>query len=125
MDEKEIKFSSMVKAYRKQMGLTMKELGQKMGKSESAVSRWESGENSPKMDDINALAKFFNVEMDTLVYGIEAPVKSDKAPVDLLELADDDDINWDEWLSFGGKPLSDRDKATLKALFGNRLKDDD
>ena len=66
---KEIRFAQMVKHYRKQSGLTMKQLATAMGKTESAVSRWESGENSPKMEDIHALAKFFNVEMDNLVYG--------------------------------------------------------
>ncbi|MDU0407489.1 hypothetical protein N42HA_00484 [Lactococcus lactis] len=59
MEDKEIKFSLMVKTLRQQAGLTMKQLAEKMGKTESAISRWESGDNSPKLEDINALADFF------------------------------------------------------------------
>ncbi|PWR44086.1 XRE family transcriptional regulator, partial [Listeria monocytogenes] len=46
-----------------------------------------------------------------------------KEPVDLEELTSDDGINWDEWLSFGGKPISEHDKNKIKEIFGDRLKD--
>ena len=48
---------------------------------------------------------------------------SKKEPVDLEELTSDDGINWDEWLSFGGKPISEHDKNKIKEIFGDRLKD--
>ncbi len=47
---------------------------------------------------------------------------SKKEPVDLEELTSDDGINWDEWLSFGGKPISEHDKNKIKEIFGDRLK---
>ena len=31
-----------------------------------------------------------------------------------------EDVNWDEWLSFGGKPLTEKDKMLLFATFYNR-----
>lgn len=68
---KEIKFDRMVRYYREQNGLTQKQLARIMGKTESAVSRWESGENSPKIEDLNLLAKTLGVDVDTLVFGGE------------------------------------------------------
>ncbi|MDG4990278.1 hypothetical protein [Lactococcus lactis] len=32
-------------------------------------------------------------------------------------------MNWDECLSFGGKPISEHDKNKIKEIFRDRLKD--
>ncbi|MDT2857115.1 helix-turn-helix domain-containing protein [Lactococcus lactis subsp. lactis] len=71
MTNKDIKFPQMLRYYRQQKGLTMKQLAKEMGKTESAISRWESGDNSPKMADIIDLAGFLEVDIDLLIYGAE------------------------------------------------------
>lgn len=49
--------SSLIRAHRLKLGLTMKQLGQRVGASESAVSRWESGEtDNMKRANITKLA---------------------------------------------------------------------
>lgn len=119
MEDKEIKFSLMVKTLRQQAGLTMKQLAEKMGKTESAISRWESGDNSPKLEDINALADFFNVDMNTLVYGAGVVPKNE--PFDISKLANtDDDAVWDKLVSSGGRPLTEKDKAMIRLVFADR-----
>lgn len=65
----DIKFDKMVSYYRKLNGWTMKELAEKMGKTESAVSRWESGTASPKIKDINVLSEILGIDADILIFG--------------------------------------------------------
>ncbi len=36
---------------------------------------------------------------------------------------DDDGIDWNEWVAFDGKPMTDHDKQVLKDYFGDELKD--
>ncbi len=65
----EIHFDKMVNYYRKQNGWTMKELAEKIGKTESAISKWESGISSPKIKDINILSNVLGVDTDSLIFG--------------------------------------------------------
>lgn len=127
MTKTDIKFPQMVDYFRKEKGWTMKELATKMGKTESAISRWISGDNSPKMEDVHALAKIFDTDIDTLVYGAE--VRNAKAhgiyePIDLAEVANsDDDAVWSRLLSSGGRPLTEKDKMAIKLLFSDKWDD--
>lgn len=68
--ESRIVFGKMLDYYRQENQMTMEELGKKMGKTKSAVSRWISGENYPKIDDIEKLAALFNTDVETLVFGL-------------------------------------------------------
>lgn len=66
---KEIKLPKMIDYYRRKNNWTMKQLGEKMGKSESAVSRWIKGERSPMVDDLEKLAFSFGVSVEDLMFG--------------------------------------------------------
>lgn len=59
----------MIDYYRKQNNMTMAELGSKLGKTTSAISRWISGSRSPMVDDLERLSDLFNVDIKTLMYG--------------------------------------------------------
>lgn len=59
----------MIDFYRKQNNWTMKELGLKINKSESAVSRWIKGDRSPMVEDLDKLAELFNVSVENLMFG--------------------------------------------------------
>ncbi|MBB5887718.1 helix-turn-helix domain-containing protein [Lactovum miscens] len=104
-EQRKMIFDRNVKFYREKAGLTQKELGLKMGKSESAISKWESGINSPKLEEIEQLAKVLDVEMDTLVYG-KIKVSQDK----LLEIDDVLDRN----VAWQGNKLSEGAKKVVK-----------
>lgn len=55
------------------------------------------------------------------VVALKKPINTE--PVDLADLVDDSKVNWDEWVSFNGKPLSDEVKNAMKLILGKRLED--
>lgn len=63
------KLSEMIDVLRKEHGLTLEELGLKMGKSKSAMSRWIKGDRSPMVEDLEKLAHILNTDIPTLLYG--------------------------------------------------------
>lgn len=64
-----IQVSSMIEKLMRQNNLTMKELADKIGISESSVSLWISGKTTPRMGMIQKLADFFGVETDEMIFG--------------------------------------------------------
>ena len=66
---REIKFASMVEKYMRMNGLTMKELGEKVGRGESAVSMWIANKSTPPMGIVQKLADLFGVTTDIMIYG--------------------------------------------------------
>lgn len=101
--------------------------------------------NKPSIDRIIKLADYFNVtdayllgrvdnpdffDWDSIIGpGVPPPGispkenKKPKEPVDLADLVDDSKVNWDEWVSFDGKPLTDEVKTAMKLILGKRLED--
>ena len=61
METKEI-----LQELRKKHGLTQDELAEKVFVTRQAVSRWESGDATPSMDKLKALAKIYGVSLDWL-----------------------------------------------------------
>ena len=56
-------------ALRRASGMTQKELGEKIGVSDKAVSRWERDECAPDLTLIPVLAEIFNVTSDEILRG--------------------------------------------------------
>ena len=56
---------------RRQAGLSQEQLGDKMGVSRQAVSKWESGQVNPDLQYIMALCRLFEVSADYLLFGEE------------------------------------------------------
>lgn len=59
-------FASMLKFLRKRENLSQRELASKLGMSPSAIGMYESGKRRPKHEDEEAIADFFNVDLNTL-----------------------------------------------------------
>lgn len=55
---------------RKESGMTMKDLAQRIGVSESAISQYENGKRQPGYETLIELSKIFDVSTDYLL-GIE------------------------------------------------------
>lgn len=72
---RKIMFGDMVDYLRKDRGLTMAELGDKVGRTKSTISTWISGNRSPKLEEIVKLADFFNVSLEVLIFGGDAKEK--------------------------------------------------
>lgn len=56
-----------IKNFRKQQGLTQKDLANKLNMAPTAVSSWEVGRNKPLMDNIELMARIFNVKKSELL----------------------------------------------------------
>ena len=57
---KEVIKDNLIKL-RKDNKLTQLELAQKIGYSDKAISRWETGETTPDVETLNSLASLYNV----------------------------------------------------------------
>ena len=60
------KFSDMLYYLRTRAGVSQKELAEVLGLSRSAVSMYELGQRVPTLEVFEALADYFNVDMNTL-----------------------------------------------------------
>ncbi|QSE76704.1 helix-turn-helix domain-containing protein [Lactococcus taiwanensis] len=103
----------------KEKGKSFAQIEKDLGMAKNSMYNYKK--NNPTATRLNEIAEYFNVSTDYLLGNTDSK-KSIKEPVDLEDLTSDDDINWDEWLSFGGKPISDHDKQKIKEIFGDRLK---
>lgn len=59
-------FASMLKYLREREHLSQRELADKIGMSASRIGMYESGKRHPKFEDEEAIADFFNVDLNTL-----------------------------------------------------------
>ncbi|HEP5950935.1 TPA: helix-turn-helix domain-containing protein [Streptococcus pyogenes] len=64
-----IAFPAMVKELRLGKNLTMEQLAEELGKTKSTISKWEKGTRSPKIYEIEEIAKFFGVEPKKMMFG--------------------------------------------------------
>lgn len=67
-------FDQMIDYFRNENNLTMEELGRRLGKNKSSISRWISGERYPKIEEIEEIAKFFNTDVETLIFGFNTKI---------------------------------------------------
>ena len=52
---------------RKKAGLTQLDFGEKFNYSDKTVSRWETGEITPSVETLKAIADFYEVSVDFLL----------------------------------------------------------
>lgn len=66
-----------LKVLRKEKGISLEELAEKIGVSRQAVSKWESGDTTPDIYNCMSLANFFGITIDELV-GIDELKKNNE-----------------------------------------------
>ena len=64
-----MKIGAFIKSQRTELNLTQKELAEKIGCTDKAISRWETGKGLPDMSFIIPLSKELNVSVSELIYG--------------------------------------------------------
>lgn len=79
-----MEFQQRLYELRKQSGLSQEGLADLLGVSRQAVQKWEAGTSRPDLDNLAALAQYFNVSLDYLVTGQEARVSPDPAPTTIV-----------------------------------------
>ena len=73
-----------IAALRKEQGMSQEALGEKLGLSRQAVSKWEADQAVPTMDNLKELSKLFGVPVDTLL----------RPDAELMPKAEDSDESW-------------------------------
>ncbi|WP_155974189.1 helix-turn-helix domain-containing protein [Streptococcus ruminantium] len=88
MNEKELAryIGQRIKDYRKQIGLTQKELAEKVGMGHTTIANYEKGFRSPKKDTLFDLAEVLGVSIDDLFPDRHTPTE---APNSLIEKISD------------------------------------
>ncbi len=61
-----------IQAYRKKLGLSQEELGERLFVSRQTVSQWETGQTQPTLDNLIRLREIFGVSIDELM-GVAEP----------------------------------------------------
>ncbi|WP_178668532.1 helix-turn-helix domain-containing protein [uncultured Eubacterium sp.] len=67
-------FAQRIVELRRQKGLSQKQLGEMLGVSNKAVSKWENGESMPKMSTMLSLAEILGIDGNELI-GYESAVQ--------------------------------------------------
>ena len=62
-----MKFNENLKYLRKEANLTQEQLAEKLNVSRQAVTKWESGQSLPDIQNLKEMADMFGVTMDALV----------------------------------------------------------
>ena len=64
-----VKIGTFIKTQRTELNMTQKDLAQKIGCTDKAISRWETGKGLPDMSFIIPLSKELNVSINELLMG--------------------------------------------------------
>ena len=62
-----MKLTDKIKELRKKKGLTQEQLASELNVSRQAITKWESGEGSPDIENLKNIALFFHVSVDYLI----------------------------------------------------------
>lgn len=82
------KFGKFIKEQRQKVGLTQKNLGEKLGVTDKAVSKWERGLSFPDITIINPLAGVFGISTSELLnaeVGVKEEIDVEQVVKDAIE----------------------------------------
>jgi len=65
----QIKIGKFIASCRKEQGMTQAALAEKLGISDQAVSKWESGKSMPDLDKISELCGYLGIDVNELLSG--------------------------------------------------------
>lgn len=88
--ETRLRIARLLKQYREKAGLTIREAGQLLGKSNQTVSAWEQGRGQPDADMFLKLCEVYGVESVSVFFGEDPPA---------LDLTIDERELLEEWRS--------------------------
>ena len=77
-----LKFGSFIKKLRKEKNMTQKELAEKIGLTDKAISKWERGLSFPDITMLSILAQVFDVEVSEILNGERGKEKISKEDIE-------------------------------------------
>lgn len=93
---------NIIKQKRKELGLSQKELSEKLGTSQQTISRIEQGDTvSIPCNLLQKLSDFFHVPIDLLVYGEEGRFYDENTEELWKIYSDLDVVNKETWIMIG------------------------
>lgn len=113
--------SRVIRRLRTERGWTQEELGERVGVSAQAVSKWETEQSLPDISQLPLLAKAFGVTTD-LLFGLEEEPAPDFPEADAR--CTDPEEAWQRWREMSrkiGEGLDDRTCISLYVLQGHLL----
>ena len=125
-------FKDIILKLRNEKGFTQEKLAEVLGTSKSTVGMWEMGERFPSKELYEAIADYFNVDIDYL-YGrteIRKKIHFENNSTDQMSVSSDPDIRRIE-RARNNMTQKDRDKmmkvlaASFEDYFGDDYIDDD
>ena len=75
------KISKLIKTIREENNLTQKELGDSLGVSYQAVSKWENGKNIPDIALLKEISDKYNIDINDLLEGNNKKKEKSKFPI--------------------------------------------
>ncbi len=112
-----IEVGDRIKRLRETKGLEQSDLADMLGyKSQSTISKWESGTNLPTGKNMIKLAQIFGVTSDYILDGEEE--KIEEQTIDLKDVLN-------RTVAFDGHTLDDNDADLIKSLLENMVKNKD
>lgn len=121
-------FSQNLNYYMSLNRKTQSDIINDLGYNKSAVSTWCNGTRLPRMDKVDALAKYFGINRSDLIE------EKDQHERNLLSARDERDIsrrlektlddleNQQDALMFDGAPMDDQTRELLKASLENSIR---
>lgn len=98
---------------RKKCGITMKELGARIGVAESTISQYETGKRQPDFETLLKLGEYFGVTVDFILGAEKAPTadssERNAEKVNIIKIAGRDG-------SYQERELTDEQMAAIKAI---------
>ena len=87
----QVKIGKFISSCRKEAGLTQAALADRLGITDRAVSKWETGKSLPDASIMIELCKILNIDVNELLTGEHITMENykDKAEENLLEMTSD------------------------------------
>lgn len=127
-----LSFGKRLRELRQKYGLSMDELGRKIGTKSSRISDWENEKTTPRSDFVVTASDFFGVTTDWLLKGAESKGKikflSTDYDVDQLEreLSDEEKIFLSEYVNFAimrkSQNINDADRQKSERIYKLNIK---
>lgn len=105
-----------IKSLRKELGLTQKGLAEKVGVHPAQLARYELGLSTPSLNVLIRLAKYCEVSIDYIVFGI------DKEVAKRTKIQDHEVLDLSRRIDNLNRPQRDKIKWAIQGLLSNNIK---